>query len=410
MRGDSQRNRLLRIYADALNAVEGRGAVRRYLSDKAIQGPVRLLAFGKAAGEMALGAADALGKDLLGGLVIGKYDHLDLAALSALGLDAMEAAHPVPDENCLLAGARVVEYLRREDPAHLLVLISGGASSLVEAPVAGLDLQALSRTADWLLASGLEIGAMNLVRTSLSRIKGGGLSSLVGDRAVTALAISDVPGDDPAVIGSGPLTPRPGLEQSVLALDLPDWLRPWVRAGLRERGEILGPGPGLKIVASLEQAKRAAAEAGRQLGLDIHLHSDFLEGEAGERGRALATQLLQGPPGLHIWGGETTVVLPDQPGRGGRNQHLALSAAIELSGRADACLLSAGTDGSDGPTLDAGGLVDGGTLGRAQTEGLDVAESLAAADSGTVLEATGDLLHTGPSGTNVMDLVLGLKQ
>jgi glycerate 2-kinase len=143
--------------------------------------------------------------------------------------------------------------------------------------------------------------------------------------------------------------------------------------------------------------------------LPVQVHEPFVDGPAGPAGRRLARALLGGPPGLHIWGGETTVVLPDSPGRGGRNQHLALAAAIELSGRPDVLLLSAGTDGTDGPTDDAGALVDGATLERARDAGLTAAASLARADSGTLLEASGDLIRTGPTGTNVMDLILGWR-
>jgi hydroxypyruvate reductase len=156
-------------------------------------------------------------------------------------------------------------------------------------------------------------------------------------------------------------------------------------------------------------AKHAAAEVGKGLGLAVHFHERFVEGDAAERGRDLARQLVSGPPGLHVWGGETTVHLPERPGRGGRNTHLALAAALELAGRGDCYLLSAGTDGTDGPTEDAGALVDGGTVERASLDGFDAPEALRRADSGSALEASGDLIQTGPTGTNVMDLMLGLR-
>jgi glycerate 2-kinase len=156
-------------------------------------------------------------------------------------------------------------------------------------------------------------------------------------------------------------------------------------------------------------AKSAAAAAGRRVGLRVQLHEHPVEGDAALAGRRLARALLDGPRGLHVWGGETTVRLPDSPGRGGRNQHLALAAAIELAGHPDVLLMSAGTDGTDGPTDDAGAIVDGFTLERAGDAGLDAAASLARADSGSLLEASGDLIRTGPTGTNVMDLILGYR-
>ncbi|MET0008186.1 MAG: MOFRL family protein [Candidatus Thiodiazotropha sp. 6PLUC4] len=139
------------------------------------------------------------------------------------------------------------------------------------------------------------------------------------------------------------------------------------------------------------------------------METEFLEGDAASTGRKLARQIVENPPGVTIWGGETTVNLPENPGRGGRNQHLALAGAEVLADSTACLLLSIGTDGTDGPTQDAGALVDGQTIYRAQEEGFDVGKSLAAADSGQLLAASGDLITTGPTGTNVMDLVIGLK-
>jgi hydroxypyruvate reductase len=229
-------------------------------------------------------------------------------------------------------------------------------------------------------------------------------------RETCLLAISDVPGDIPAAIGSGLLTPEPELQQRIESLALPDWLSEKLVVGAEQRilnfaqDEV----PQLHIVANLDAAKSAAAEEAERLGYEVRLVSEFVDGEAAQTGRKMAQQLIAGPPGVTIWGGETTVNLPQQPGRGGRNQHLALAAAEVLSGVAGTLLLSAGTDGTDGPTEDAGALVDADTLKR--IEGLfHVDQSLAAADAGSVLEASGDLITTGPTGTNVMDLVVGLK-
>jgi hydroxypyruvate reductase len=164
----------------------------------------------------------------------------------------------------------------------------------------------------------------------------------------------------------------------------------------------------MELVATLAIAKAAVASAAREdPETPVWMSLAPLEGDATKTGRRLARQLITGRPGLYIWGGETTLCLPQRPGRGGRNQHLALAATIELAGRNDILLLSVGTDGTDGPTEDAGALVDGGTLERASLAGRDANEALARADSGTLLEASGDLIRTGPTGTNVMDLVLG---
>jgi hydroxypyruvate reductase len=162
-------------------------------------------------------------------------------------------------------------------------------------------------------------------------------------------------------------------------------------------------------MASLRDAREAAAEEARHLGYRVHLNHALISADAANSGRRLALELLDSWPGVYVWGGEPSVELPSAPGRGGRNQHLALSAATVIEGRDDICFLSAGTDGTDGPGEDAGALVDGGTLGRARRAGFEAVDCLARADSGELLQASGDLIHTGPTGTNVMDLMLGLK-
>lgn len=411
MTADPDSRRLLaELFDQALEAVRGRPAVRRALQARGISGPVTLVAVGKASESMAEGALDVLGRQIRGGLVISKPGHLNQQKLAGIGLDSVVGGHPVPTEGTLEAGRRLLDLLDRGGEETLLFLISGGASSLVEAPASGLGLPELARLNKWLLGSGLPIDALNLFRKSVSRIKGGGLLTKLAGRKLRALAISDVPGDDPGIIGSGLLVPEPGLASRVAELQLPEWLASWVERGLTERASIPGEGPEVELVATLDIAKNAAAKAAGDRGLPVQVYPEFLEGDAGERGTELARRLMEGPAGIHIWGGEPTVFLPEHPGRGGRNQHLALAAAVELAGREDCLLLSAGTDGTDGPTEDAGGLVDGRTLERAELDGFDAAATLAAADAGSLLAAAGDLVHTGPTGTNVMDLVLGLKQ
>ncbi len=403
------RRLLTQVFMQALEAVRGRPAVRRALQARGIEGPVTLVAVGKAAQSMTEGARDVLGEQIRGGLVISKPGHLDPEGLAGIGLESVAGGHPVPTEGSLEAGRRLLKLLDKTGDETLLFLVSGGASSLLESPVSGLGLGELARLNNWLLGSGLAIDAMNLIRKSVSRIKGGGLLSRIKGRKLRALAISDVPGDAPGIIGSGLLVPEPDLAARLQGLELPDWLQVWSDCGLGERVGIPEQGPEVELVATLDIAKEAAAKAARDEGLAVCVHPEFLQGDAGERGRELARRLMTGPTGLHIWGGETTVRLPEHPGRGGRNQHLALAAAVELAGTDCCLLLSGGTDGTDGPTEDAGALVDGGTRERAKRGGFDVADTLAAADAGTLLDAIDELVHTGPTGTNVMDLVLGLK-
>jgi len=403
------RRLLAELLDRALAAVHGERAVRRVLSEHPLAGPVRIIAIGKAAQAMTEGACGVLGDRVKGGLAISKPGHLSPERLAPWGIQAVEGGHPLPTAGSLEAGTRVLQEASRSAGTRLLFLISGGASSLVEEPAAGLGLAELARMNRWLLGSGLPIQDVNSVRTGVSLIKGGGLLGRLAETDPRVIAISDVVEDDPAVIGSGLLVPSAGLARRVAELDLPEWLRSWVEMGLAARGRTPDRGPPVELAATLDMAKRAVAAAATESGLEARLEQRPVQGDAAERGRELARALTRGPPGLRIWGGETTVRLPERPGRGGRNQHLALAAAIELAGRGDCFLLSAATDGSDGPTEDAGALVDGATLERAALDGLDAAACLTGADSGRLLAASGDLIDTGPTGTNVMDLILGLK-
>lgn len=404
------RSLLLTLLHAGLAAVHGEAVVARRLAAWEPGGPVVLLAVGKAAQAMSAGARQVLGARLARGLVISKPGHLDPPILAAWGLLGLEAGHPLPTAGSLEAGRHTLALLGGLGPKEsLLVLISGGASSLLEVPVPGLGLLELERINRWLLGSGLAIDAVNGVRKALSQIKGGGLLRWLAGHQVRVLAISDVPGDDPGAIGSGLLVPEPQLAERLAGLDLPPWLAELVHQGLQRRGELPTRGPPIELVASLDLAKAAVAQAARSQGLPVEVHWDFVAGDAAERGRELGHALLAGAPGVHLWGGETTVRLPPEPGRGGRNQQLALAAARVLSGHGGCALLSAGSDGTDGPTDDAGALVDGDTLARALDAGFDPKTALARADAGTLLAAVGALIHTGPTGTNVMDLILGYR-
>ncbi len=402
---------LLRDIFDAgVTRVRGEHAVANWLRHHPDLQYNSVFAVGKAAAAMTLGAMRE--RDFERGLVITKHDHLEPELQQFPQLDCLESDHPVPGDASLNAGQKLITFLEQAPAeATFLALISGGASSLAEALAPGLDLDALEALTQCLLREGLTINEMNAVRRSISRIKGGRLAHYLKGRATCALLISDVPGDDPAVIGSGPLTP---VRDEVI----PDTLNPTVRDILERATPMPVPEPEAfahlqtHIIATLDDAKTAAAKKAQELGLAVHVHSEFLEGEAEEVGRQLATFLRQPetPDGVHIWGGETTVHLPDQPGRGGRNQQLALAAACALDGAEGVEFLSCGTDGSDGPTQDAGGLVDGSTLEHGRAQNLDATDFLGRADAGTYLEAVAALVTTGPTGTNVMDLVLANKQ
>jgi hydroxypyruvate reductase len=287
----------------------------------------------------------------------------------------------------------------------VLFLISGGASSLVEALPGGVTLADLQRVNEWGLSIGLDIAGLNRVRKSLSLIKGGRLLQRLSGFDVHALFISDVPGDDPSVIGSGILgAPEPPIGPG----RMPAWVQALMRHAVpAEIPELLRIER--HVIARLDDALDAARVAGADLGLKVALHTQPFAGDARRLAVGFAHELVLSDADLNIWGGESTVELPAECGRGGRNQHLALAAARLLAGHDDLALLAVGTDGTDGPTSDAGALVDGSTLDRGTIAGFDAESCLARCDSGSFLAASGDLISTGPTGTNVGDLVLGLR-
>lgn len=397
---------LLEVFQAAVSAVNGYRRVREVLAGDAMPGPVYLIALGKAACAMVQGAADALGHNIRAGFVVTKRGHVE-----PLPWPVREAGHPLPDADSLAAGAELLRFVAAiPADAQVLLLLSGGASALVEQLPAGAGLDTLRRMNEWLLASGRDIAAMNRVRKRLSRIKGGRLAQLLAPRRTSCLAISDVPGDDPRFIASGPVVPDESSAQESI-----DDAPPEVRAALVAAPPLPSADDPcfravrFEVIARLGDAKRAAAEAARAYGRPVIMHDEFIAGDAIAAGRRLGQTLVASARGtVHVWGGETTVRLPPRPGRGGRNQSVALAAAVELRGH-HAFFLAAGTDGTDGPTPDAGALVDGGTIERGRAQGADAESALARADAGSFLEASGDLIDTGPTGTNVMDLMLGLR-
>lgn len=353
------------------------------------------------------GAATACGGRLERALLISKRGHVPTRP--RLNTEIIEAGHPIPDADSLRAGARLLTFLA-EAPADvgLLFLISGGASSLVEVVPQGVTLADLQRVNQWLLGSGLPIAQMNAIRVSLSCIKGGYLREQVNTQAVRVLLISDVAGDDPAVIGSGLLYP-PSHRVEDFPSALPSWLQDLMQQ-VQSPAVQDSPEPiATTIVARLDQALDAVVNHALQQGYAVQRCSERLQGDAVAAGQRIAATLISGAPGLTVWGGETTVCLPAHPGQGGRCQQLALAAAQQLAGQQEIFLLAAGTDGNDGPGDVAGACVDGQTLERAGLAGFDAAHALQQADAGRFLEAAGDLLYTGPTGTNVTDVVIGLK-
>lgn len=380
----------MELFQAGVDAVGGHQATRRALQEIELPARVHLVALGKAADAMAQGALEVLGERLLSGLVITKHQHLSEIVRQDARLECHESGHPVPDDASLVAGHRLFDYVDTLPADELLVfLVSGGASALVEHLNEGLDLDALKQETDRLLASGAPIGEMNRHRRTLSQIKGGKLARRVHGQVLQFL-ISDVPGDKPGDIGSGLLVPDPA---TGMGPELPVWQKIQTR-----------------VIASSRIAQEAVVLRASELGLHVCQHTGSLDGDMQEVIQRVGSVLMDPAcrPGVYIWGGEPTVVLPPAPGRGGRNQHLALALARCLSERAPASVLVCGTDGSDGPTADAGGLVDELTATTVAESGLDIHDCLARADAGTCLEKIGVLVTTGPTGTNVMDLAIAL--
>ena len=415
---DRRRTRrdLIRIYETALAAVDGRDRVRGQLRADPVYGPVYLIATGKAAGAMTLGACDILGPLLARGLVITRYHHVPAEISARDDLTIVEAAHPLPDENSLRAGRMLIEFIHSTPAdACILFLISGGTSALVECLLPGYTLPQLQKMNAWLLGSGLDIRAMNRCRAALSAIKGGRLRHYLAGRSVRALYLSDVPGDDPAVIGSGLLASAGSAALPVEVIEAaPVEIRRFLQAaatvadsGATTVGEN-GAGQNMRhvIVANSSMLRQAAADQGRKLGYDIVNHGGLLLDDIGVVANNILAVLNADKGRLHIWGGEPAVVLSTSPGRGGRNQSLALTMALALDGQDTGSFLSAGTDGSDGNTAVAGAAVDGQTCACIRRHGLDPAACLASASAFTALAACDCLIDTGPTGTNVMDLML----
>ena len=435
------RGRMLAILQAALDAVRPDLAVRAQLhrsgSQLSVAGEqidlaacrrVFVLGAGKAGTPMTQAVEEVLDDRITGGLVVVKEGHDG----PTRHVELVEAGHPVPTEAALAAGARVLSLAQAAEASDLvIVLLSGGGSALLEATGVSLaDLQALTAA---LLACGATIGEINCLRKHLSLLKGGQLARAVYPARLVTLVLSDVVGSPLDVIASGPTVPDPttwaDAWRIVAKYNLADRLPPAVvsrlQAGLA--GAIPDtPKPGapefagsqVVVVGDNRVAAEAAVRRAQALGYNSLLLTTFVEGEAKEVAlvvAALAKEIIASghplaPPACLVLGGETTVTLAGStglhPGKGGRNQELALAAALALDGVPGVCVASLATDGSDGPTDSAGGIVDGGTVGRGVALERSAASALHHHDAYPYLEATADLLRSGPTHTNVNDLTI----
>ena len=391
------------------------------------RGRTLVIGAGKAGGAMAA-AVDALWprNAPLSGLVITRYDHVPPAYRHAPGrIEVVEAAHPVPDAAGRRAAQRIVELTRGLTADDLvLCLVSGGGSALLSLPASvgkfSLTLEDKQAVNKALLKSGAAIDEMNCVRKHLSAIKGGRLGAMCAPARVVTLLVSDVPGDAPAVIASGPTVADPTTCAEALAIlaryriEIPAAARAGLESGMFETpkpGDPRFDGHTVRMIATPQESLEAAAALARSAGLNAHILSDRMEGESREVGKvhaALALQIARreqpfARPCVVLSGGETTVTVAAKGGRGGRATEFLLGCAIALQGEPDVHVLAADTDGIDGMEDNAGAIVTPGTLARARAAGLDPQALLDRNDAYTFFHGLGDLLVTGPTYTNVND-------
>ncbi len=402
------------LFDTAVAAADPLKALAAHLPERP-KGRTIVVGAGKGAAQLAA-AFESLWDGPLGGVVVTRYGY----ACATRDVEVLEANHPVPDANGLAASERLLSTVAGLTPDDLVVaLVCGGGSALLPAPPVGLTLADEIAVNEALLASGAPIGQMNAVRKHLSRIKGGRLAAAAHPAKVVSLVVSDIPGDDPALVASGPTVPDPADRHAALAIveRYAMTLPAAVMAHLRSP-DAAAPLPGdavfadhqVRVIASARLSLEAAAAKAREAGIQAVILSDAIEGEARDIGRmhgAIAREIAtQGSPFaapvVLLSGGETTVTVRTS-GRGGRNGELALAMGQDISGLMGVTALAADTDGIDGTEENAGAYVDCTTWQRLVDAGHDPHARLAQNDSWGAFDALGDLFVTGPTGTNVND-------
>jgi hydroxypyruvate reductase len=403
------------LFRTAVAAADPARAIMAHLPPKP-RGRTIVIGAGKASAQMAAAFEKAWGGPLTG-LVVTRYGY----GAPTTGIEIVEASHPVPDEAGFLAARRIMGQVHGLGPDDLVVaLISGGGSALLPSPGPGMsfeDEQAVTRS---LLASGVPISVMNLVRNELSAIKGGRLAALAAPARVATLNVSDVPGDDPAYVASGPTVPIAGSRAEVRHLVALHGIElPPAAAALLAGNENPPPRPddprfarnSVEIIASSALSLEAAARRAEQRGLAAHILSDAVEGESRDAATVLAAiarevDMRNRPfrrPAVLLSGGETTVTVRGR-GKGGRNAEFLLAFALAIEGGDNSIsAIAADTDGIDGSEDNAGAIADGTTAARMRAAGIDPRAALANNDAYSAFDAIGDLVVTGPTGTNVND-------
>jgi glycerate 2-kinase len=411
---NTPRELLRRMFDAAVDAAQPALCIPKHLPSRP-SGRLIVIGAGKASAAMARAVEDHLDGPLEG-LVVTRYGH----AVACERIEILEAAHPVPDAAGIEAARRILEKVAGLTADDLvLCLISGGGSALLVAPAQGLTLEDKQAVSAALLRSGANISEMNCVRRHLSAVKGGRLAAACHPARVVTLLISDVPGDDPVDIASGPTVPDPTTCEDALAIlrryriDVPEKVRRVLESGA---GETVKPGdPRLahcetRMIATPQMALEAAAQIARSAGIAAHILSDRVQGEARDVGMTLGAIALQvadrgepfAPPCVLLSGGETSVTVRGS-GRGGRNVEFLLSLALTLHDHPRIHAIAADTDGVDGQEETAGALITPDSIARAWRAGISPRETLDNNDAHALFEALGDRVITGPTLTNVND-------
>ena len=398
-----------RIVREAIAAVQPDAAVRRALEGKEFPGRVLLAAAGKAAWQMAKAASDCLESRIEKGVVVTKYGHVTGPLAN---IDCYEAGHPVPDENSFRGTQAVLDLVRGlTEKDTVLFLLSGGGSALFEKPL--IPAEELQDITNKLLASGADIVEINTIRKRLSAVKCGRFALFCAPARVEAVVLSDILGDPPDMIASGPACPDPSTCEDARRIAEKYGLRlsETARRLLNEETPKNLDNVHLQINGSVRELCAVAAKACARLGYEPVLLTDQLSCEAREAGRFLAsvlkTHAADGKSLAFIAGGETVVKLTGH-GKGGRNQELALAAAAGIAGMKNAAVFSVGSDGTDGPTDAAGGFCDGDSCAELKAFGISIDAVLQENDAYHALQKIGGLIITGPTGTNVNDAAVAL--
>jgi len=431
------RKEALDIFQASLKAVDPITAVKRFLVRKddaiIVQGKsfklnsfdgVYLIGFGKAAASMARGVEEVLGDDLRAGIINVKYDHRDKVSAK---IKINEAGHPVPDEAGILGAREIIEFLKQRGERDLVIcVISGGGSAIFPLPCEGITLAEKQEITRLLLACGADIKEINAIRKHISQVKGGQLSRIAQPATLITLILSDVIGDPLDSISSGPTSPDQTtfddcnaiLEKYLLLGKIPPAVERHLKSGIQKKipdtpkhGDPAFTKTHNVIVGSNWEAVLAAKGFAERLGYTTMILSTFIEGETKDVARvhaAIAKEIRKtghpiAAPACIISVGETTVTIRGK-GLGGRNQEFVLAAAMDLRSMENIVILSAGTDGTDGPTDAAGAIADGETMARASQIGMKALAYLQNNDSYHFFERLDDLIKTGPTKTNVMDI------